>query len=230
LTVCRTLRLPADASWLALATGALQELCEAENFEHYGSVTPDDAAEFFRDRVYEFGQGGWCMIGMVVPYVTGDVPAGCLPCDGGTYQRVDYPILYEVIDPVFIIDADHFKTPDLQSRSVRGAAENPPAGVGATGGADTATISQANLPNISLTDAGHGHSALPHEHGYVGAVEVIDVVGEIPLPGALATPLITAPATSTILTGYANVSLGGGGQALAIANPFLRLRFCVVAA
>lgn len=62
-------------------------------------------------------------IGQLITYVTADAPAYTIPCDGGTYNREDYPDLYALLDAAYIVDADTFVTPDLNSRSPIGAGE-----------------------------------------------------------------------------------------------------------
>jgi len=60
------------------------------------------------------------MIGVIMPMVTLAVPQNMLICDGETYLRTNYPLLYAVLDPAFIIDADTFVTPDLRNLVVVG--------------------------------------------------------------------------------------------------------------
>lgn len=60
------------------------------------------------------------IVGLIVPFVTADPPPNVLPCDGSEYLREDFPTLYDLLDPFFIVDADHFKVPDLRGRSVIG--------------------------------------------------------------------------------------------------------------
>lgn len=54
LTVMRAISLPADEQWLALVGGALSELANPDNYEQYGSVTPDECSEFFMLVLSEF--------------------------------------------------------------------------------------------------------------------------------------------------------------------------------
>jgi microcystin-dependent protein len=68
------------------------------------------------------------MIGYIMAYVTESPPTNVLPCDGATYNRVDYPELYDALASVFIIDADTFSVPDLRGRTVIGSGD----GVGLT--------------------------------------------------------------------------------------------------
>lgn len=54
------------------------------------------------------------LVGYIQPYITTNPPDNTIPCDGGTYNREDYPLLYAVLDAVFIVDADTFTTPDFR--------------------------------------------------------------------------------------------------------------------
>lgn len=63
------------------------------------------------------------MLGYIMPYMTESPPANVLACDGSTYLREDYPALYDVLESVFIVDADHFTVPDLRGRTVIGAGD-----------------------------------------------------------------------------------------------------------
>lgn len=50
-TRCRVLIIPDDKEWLALVTGALSELTHAYNFEEFGTATPEETAQAFRDML-----------------------------------------------------------------------------------------------------------------------------------------------------------------------------------
>lgn len=60
-------------------------------------------------------------VGFIKPYITTSPPDNTIPCDGGTYAREDYPLLYAVLDSVFIVDADNFSVPNLQGLVLIGA-------------------------------------------------------------------------------------------------------------
>jgi len=83
-------------------------------------------------------------IGMILPYVSFTPPSGFLYCDGDEYLRVDYPLLYAVLPAIWIIDADNFEVPDLQSTFPRGAGD--PGFVGLTGGFADVSLNVLQLP------------------------------------------------------------------------------------
>lgn len=94
------------------------------------------------------------MIGMIIPFITESPPANVLACDGSTYLRDDYPALYEALDPIFIVDADHFSVPDLRGRTVIGAGDG--AGLtsrsaGDTGGEEAHQLTESELASHSHT-------------------------------------------------------------------------------
>ena len=53
-TVERAFFLPADPVILALVGGALTELINPDNWEQYGTATPEDTAEYFQAIIEEF--------------------------------------------------------------------------------------------------------------------------------------------------------------------------------
>jgi len=94
------------------------------------------------------------MLGVILPFATEDFPTGILPCDGSTFDRVEYPDLYAVLGSAFIVDADHFTTPDLRGRAVVGAGDGTgltPRTLGAAGGEELHQLSIGEL-------AAHDHT------------------------------------------------------------------------
>lgn len=89
------------------------------------------------------------LIGMIIPFITQDPPTNVLPCDGSTYLKDDFPILYDVIDPAFIVDATHFKVPDLRGLTVIGAGGS--FSVADTGGEETHTLDVTEIPSHDHT-------------------------------------------------------------------------------
>jgi microcystin-dependent protein len=105
--------------------------------------------------------------------------------------------------------------------------------LGATGGAATATVAQANLPNVSLIGGNHGHSITDPGHSHsqtekyrVGALPNSGQPNWGSDPGGSSTytgNLTSANATgiSVAASGNLSIPLGGSGTALPVQNPYL---------
>jgi microcystin-dependent protein len=154
------------------------------------------------------------IVGLIMPVMTAAAPVGTLICDGTTYDRADYPNLYDVLDSAFIIDADHFKVPDLRDAFVMGAsATNVP---GATGGSATITQTEAQM-------AIHTHGNAPHAHTESAAAPSTVTIGvELPVPSAVPVGSVTG---STPIV----IDSAGGGEPMEITPPFTALIYVVVA-
>ncbi len=139
-------------------------------------------------------------VGLIFPIATAAVPEFMLLCDGANHLRVDYPELYEVLDPVFIVDLDNFVTPDLQDRFVLGSLTEP---VGTTGGTNEHTLTTPQLPS--------------HSHLYnKTSIGVSPEGGGVPIPAALPIEIPTATSST------------GAGDAVNQQNPFISLLYGIV--
>jgi microcystin-dependent protein len=170
----------------------------------YGSGVDDVDVDYFQESsdalVLKLIHGVRGMIGVVLPYVGSAPPDGCLPCDGTSYLRVDWPELYQKLDPIFIIDGDEFFVPDLRARFLIGAGNGRV--LGATGGEDTHTLTENEMPS--------------HTHSEVTATPVL-------INGGLGAP---APAAEP---GVGSTGSTGGGQPHNNMPPYYTIRFCIVA-
>jgi microcystin-dependent protein len=154
------------------------------------------------------------MCGLIMPICSQYSPEGTLICDGTVYNRVDYPNLYDVLDPAFIIDADTFMTPDLRDRFVLSPGSSY--AVNSMGGSDTHTQTIGEMPI-------HSHTTIPHSHTEVTALPTPITIGAgVPAPSAI-------PGVG--LTGSSGVTVNneGGGTAMNIMPPYFALRYVVVA-
>jgi len=154
------------------------------------------------------------MIGSIVAFASSTVPENMLPCDGATYDRVDYPELYAVLDSVYILDADTFIVPDMMDRVIVGVGNNY--AVGDTGGEDAHTLITSEMPSHSHNDAGHVHSA------EVSTPTLIAIGVGVPAPSAI-------PGVGSTGLGYASLDSTGGDVAHENRQPYHALLFGIIA-
>lgn len=184
-------------------------------------MTPQGTAEMYLEIMQDYLGSTGFMIGQITPYMTENPPTYCLPCDGGNYNRVDWPELYALIDPVFIVDADTFITPELNNGSVPIGAGMSDTGtdftVGMVGGEENHALTEAENGTHSHLDAGHTHSYQPP-----GATGLAVAPGELP---------VLLPAILPSVTGSGNANIQSSGESAPHNNmsPFVVLKYCVVA-
>lgn len=115
-------------------------------------------------------QGGFSLIpaGLMSDYAGSTAPDGWLLCDGTEYSQATYAALYSAIGSTYNTGGEtsgYFRVPDAKGRVTAGkeasATRLTTAGsgidgatLGAAGGAQTVTISQANLPSYNLVASG----------------------------------------------------------------------------
>lgn len=181
------------SNWLDRAEFPLDEVTDADW----------DAIEKLVGSVYDKIMNP--LIGLIFPYMTAAVPANCLACDGSTYARADYPALYALLDPAFIVDEDNFTVPDIPSRVLVGAGTGSGLttyAVNETGGQEDVTLSSGEMPT--------------HQHGLFQSTALAVAPGELPV----VIPYIAA---------VGSTDNAGGGGAHENRPPFLALNFAVVA-
>jgi microcystin-dependent protein len=139
-------------------------------------------------------------IGEIKAIAAAVAPAGCLLCDGSEFNRVDYPDLYAILAPAYIVDADKFTVPDLSNRFILGAMTG--LDVGASGGAAEHMLSIDELPAHNHSEASFG-------------------VGLAVAPGELP---VSTPSLFPTTTGST-----GGGSPHPNMPPFQTLLYCIVA-
>jgi len=171
-------------------------------------------------------------VGFIKPYITTTPPDNTLPCDGGTYARADYPLLYAVIDSIYIVDSDYFITPDLQGLVLIGAGTNGTHtyAIGDTGGEYEHTLDTTELaPHSHIADAPTVIDPT-HSHGEITAIPTLITIGAgVPSPSAIPSVGVTAPSLTGISVLAPNINSAGGGGAHNNIQPFAVVKYCVQA-
>lgn len=152
-------------------------------------------------------------LGLVIPFAgkVAEIPSWLLLCDGTTYDRIDYPDLYSVLEDAFIIDADHFQTPNLNENFVRGGTP-----VGDTGGEATVTLTTAEIPS--------------HTH-FRNSYELAEYVASPITPPLVPLNRVDIPTSPTgfYLFGWTLTGATGGGGSHNNLPPYMNLRYYIVA-
>lgn len=208
-TSCRALFIPDSEDYIAIVRGALQELTFDYNWDKFGALTPEEAAQSFVDMFDRFClyTESCRMIGEIVIYAGGTNPnPNWLECDGSEVAQADYPDLYAVIGSTYgSAGAGNFKLPDMRGMSPSGIGTGPGMAAVTLGqryGAETHTLTENEIPS--------------HTHSEVTATATI-INGGLEAPAASAIP------------GIGITGATGGGQAHNIIGPRLGLMVLIVA-
>jgi microcystin-dependent protein len=145
---CRSLSIPTPL--VDAVNGAIGKLMDEWEWEEFGDMTPAECAELAVAMWNSFVDGEDCMVGEVKYFANAALPANCLACDGASYLRVDYPLLYAALDSAFISDADHFVTPRVADRFI---VTSGALSVGDTGGEAKHTLTLAEIPAHHHTES-----------------------------------------------------------------------------
>lgn len=163
IVVCQQFSLPSrtlDAwfGWLQMLTWQETWFNEGDP----GEATPAEMVELFTSILDAAITGDDRMLGKVYFTTAAEIDTNELICDGSTLYRVDYPDLYEKIDPVYKLDANRLRLPNMIDRFPLGAFVP-----GTQGGESEHTLTIAEMPS--------------HHHAYVNHVlTAVDNLGETP--------------------------------------------------
>lgn len=220
----RCVFIPDAVDWIAIVTGALLPLCFPQNFEAFGTSTPEDTAAAFSTMFdgFCFNTGVCRVIGEIVT-IAGTAnpnPGNWLTCDGSSLLRSAYPDLFAAIGTTYgAIDGTHFNIPDLQGRIPLGTgigAGLSTYALGDSGGEETHTLTTPETPAHSHTDTGHTHSEV------VAAPNATTIGVGAPQPTAI-------PGIGLTGVGSAVLSSTGGDGPHNNIQPFIALNYYIVA-
>jgi microcystin-dependent protein len=222
-TACRVIRIPDDPVFRRALSGALIELTKAENWEKFGTLTPEEQAQAFLDALWTFESDDCealnvAIVGQVSFFGMSEPPTGWLECDGSEVLIEDYPELYAAIGDNFGMPStpDYFKIPDLRYRAAIGVGISSDgdrqADMGQKYGQATKHILIDNLPAHTHQVRNRNQVAANFHTGTAGAnPSIADVAGTTN----------SAVANTTMPT--------GGGEPLDVIQPVLALLACIYA-
>ena len=144
------------------------------------------------------------LVGWIIPaiFATASV-VKYIPCDGGVYNKSDYPLLYDAIDSQYILSGTQFTVPDLRDKFIAGSGASY--AHGDTGGQNSVVLSESELP-------AHTHSYNQYTYGID-----IESVG-VPDPTGVGQPALPQQTGAT-----------GGNSAHENRPPFFAIPFYIVA-
>lgn len=158
------------------------------------------------------------MVGQIIEMVTATLPPNMLECDGSVYLKSDYPLLYDAIDSSLVVDASHFRVPDMRGRVSIGVSSSH--ALLTAGGEESHALSAGEMPshNHSANDAGHTHAA------DIPIPNLTTIGAGVPEPTAI-------PSIGGTGVGFANISIGSAGNDEPHNNmqPFIVVRKVIVA-
>ena len=128
--------------------------------ELYAGTVKIGRAYFGSDLVYTSAKPPATTLpaGIIEPFAGTTVPAGYLLCDGSAVSRSDYATLFEVIGTTFGSGDGEttFNLPELSGRVPLGVSMSH--ALGSTGGSETVTLTESELPAHVHVVPQHGHA------------------------------------------------------------------------
>jgi len=209
--VLRVILISQNLNLLGALTNAIDMLSQESAWQKFGALTPEEVAQYFFDVAWN--ERSMSLAGVILPYASAVCPTFALPCDGTVYNRIDYPVLYGVLDSVFIIDADTFSVPDLSGRVPVG--EGGGHAIADVGGEETHVLTLSESPGHSHADTGHTHTE------GIAVPTLIAIGAGVPAPSAV-------PGLGITGVGSAALTSAGGDGAHNNMQPYLTVKYCII--
>ena len=193
-------------------------------------------------------------VGVVSAFAGVNAPAGWLMCAGQAVSRTDYAALFNALSTTYGTGdgSTTFNLPDLRGRVPAGVdnmggtaasrltntvltASNT---LGATGGTQTHTLTEAQLASHNHTQNSHNHTQNAHSHTTGGSPGIYrDYLGGgsshaylgLSTSGSVSNPYNTDSVTATNQATTATNQAAGGGAAHPITQPTLVLNYIIKA-
>jgi microcystin-dependent protein len=220
---CRALFVPDSEECLAIVRGAIEELTFAYNWDKFGALSQEEAANLFVDMFDRLcnSEGPCRMIGEIIAYAGEISPKlNWLVCDGSEVLRSAYPDLYIIIGDTYgSAEPDYFRLPDMRGRSLSGAGSASgmdPVTVGLQYGEQKHTLTVAEMPTHNHVDSGHSHTT----GNSLSSLAVMPGEGPVLVPNPI--PALTGSAG-------ANIGNSGDGSAHNTVGPRIGITYLIVA-
>jgi microcystin-dependent protein len=173
----------------------------------------------------------WDYASSTVPsWITACTVQPWLSCDGSAVSRTTYAYLYSILGTTWGTGdgSTTFNLPDLRNRarvSVGGSRLTSAvsgvdgATVGSTGGGQSVTLSQTNLPNINLSSSGlSATTTVSPSSLFMRTTQLVGVAdGSAAIGGASGATTLNNLTASTTISG--SIPLGGSGTATNVTQP-----------
>lgn len=206
-----SITVPSNADLERFLWGALSSIAYMSSWDEVGTMTAVEAAQFIKAVLISRRETD--MLGTVVPVFRETLPTSMLLCDGGVYNKSDYPELWEVW-PSSMRDATTLTLPDLRNLFLVGAGLDYSRGD--TGGADEVTLTIGEIPS-------HSHTNSPHAHSEISATPSVNEISPgVPVPSAI--PGIASTGLASIV-----IDATGGDGAHENRPPFYAVVYAVIA-